>query len=79
MPLDFEALKVSLIVAFSAAGSESDEMSTCGTKRQRLEETRPAEVDLKLSEELQELMGGRTYIKEEELTRAAVFIMLLSI
>ena len=69
MPLDFEALKVSLIVAFSAAGSDSDEMSTGGTKRQRLEEIRPAEVDLKLSEELQELMGGRKYIKEEELTR----------
>ena len=59
MPLDFEALKVSLIVAFSAAGSDSDEMSTGGTKRQRLEEIRPAEIDLKLSEELQELMGGR--------------------
>ena len=72
MPLDFEALKVSLIVAFSAAGSDSDEMSTGGTKRQRLEEIRPAEVDLKLSEELQELMGGRKYIKEEELTRAVL-------
>jgi len=72
LPLDFEALKVSLIVAFSAAGSDSDEMSTGGTKRQRLEEIRPAEVDLKLSEELQELMGGRKYIKEEELTRAVL-------
>ena len=47
-------------------------MSTGGTKRQRLEEIRPAEVDLKLSEELQELMGGRKYIKEEELTRTVL-------
>jgi hypothetical protein len=37
-----------------------------------LEEIRPAEVDLKLSEELQELMGGRKYIKEEELTRTVL-------
>ena len=37
-----------------------------------MEEIRPAEVDLKLSEELQELMGGRKYIKEEELTRAVL-------
>jgi hypothetical protein len=29
-------------------------------------------VDLKLSEELRELMGGRKYIKEEELTRAVL-------
>ena len=40
-----------------------------GNKRQRVEEEKQAEVDVKLSEELQELMGGRKYIKEEELTR----------
>jgi hypothetical protein len=38
-------------------------------KRQRLEEEEPDTVDVKLSQELRELMGGRTYIKEEELTR----------
>jgi hypothetical protein len=72
LPLDLEAPKVSLIVAFSAAGSDSGEMSAGGTKRQRLEEMRPAEADLKSSEELQELMGGRKHIKEEELTRAVL-------
>jgi hypothetical protein len=41
-----------------------------GNKRQRVEEDKQAEVDVKLSEELRELMGGRKYIKEEELTRA---------
>jgi hypothetical protein len=41
-------------------------------KRQRLEEEQPDSVDLKLSQELQELMGGRTYIKEEELTRTVL-------
>ena len=40
-----------------------------GNKRQRVEEEKQAEVDVKLSEELQELIGGRKYIKEEELTR----------
>ena len=40
-----------------------------GNKRQRVEEEKQAEVDVKLSKELQELMGGRKYIKEEELTR----------
>jgi hypothetical protein len=39
-----------------------------GNKRQRVEE----EVDVKLSAELRELMGGRKYIKEEELTRAVL-------
>jgi hypothetical protein len=43
-----------------------------GNKRQRVEEEKEAEVDVKLSEELRELMGGRTYIKEEELTRAVL-------
>ena len=43
-----------------------------GNKRQRVEEEKQAEVDVKLSEELQELMGGRKYIKEEELTRAVL-------
>ena len=33
---------------------------------------RTEEVDVKLSEELRELMGGRKYIKEEELTRAVL-------
>jgi hypothetical protein len=46
-------------------------------KRQRLEEGQEEEdtsdaVDVKLSEELRELMGGRKYIKEEELTRAVL-------
>ena len=41
-------------------------------KRQRVEEEKQAEVDVKLSEELRELMGGRKYIKEEELTRAVL-------
>jgi hypothetical protein len=37
------------------------------------EEERPETVvDVKLSEELRELMGGRTYVKEEELTRAVL-------
>ena len=40
-----------------------------GSKRQRVEEEKQAEVDVKLSEELRELMGGRKYIKEEELTK----------
>jgi len=43
--------------------------SSSGTKRQRVEEEQPDTVDVKLSEELRELMGGRTYVKEEELTR----------
>jgi len=43
-----------------------------GNKRQRLEEEQPDTVDVKLSQELRELMGGRTYIKEEELTRAVL-------
>ena len=46
--------------------------SSSGNKRQRVEEEKQAEVDVKLSEELQELMGGRKYIKEEELTRAVL-------
>ena len=41
-------------------------------KRQRLEEEEPDTVDVKLSQELRELMGGRTYVKEEELTRAVL-------
>ena len=41
-------------------------------KRQRLEEEQPDTVDVKLSQELRELMGGRTYVKEEELTRAVL-------
>ena len=32
----------------------------------------PDSVDVKLSQELRELMGGRTYIKEEELTRTVL-------
>jgi hypothetical protein len=43
-----------------------------GNKRQRLEDEEQVGVDLKLSEELRELMGGRKYIKEEELTRAVL-------
>ena len=43
--------------------------SSSGTKRQRLEEEQPDTVDVKLSQELRELMGGRTYVEEEELTR----------
>ena len=43
-----------------------------GNKRQRLEEEEPDTVDVKLSQELRELMGGRKYIKEEELTRAVL-------
>ena len=38
-------------------------------KRQRVEEEQPDTVDVKLSQELRELLGGRTYVKEEELTR----------
>ena len=41
-------------------------------KRQRLEEEQPDTVDVKLSQELRELMGGRTYVKEEELTRTVL-------
>ena len=44
-----------------------------GNKRQRLSEGEEAEsqkeVDVRLSEELRNLMGGRKYVKEEELTR----------
>jgi hypothetical protein len=49
-------------------------MSGCssGNKRQRVEEEKQVEIDVKLSEELRELMGGRKYIKEEELTRAVL-------
>jgi hypothetical protein len=43
-----------------------------GNKRQRLEEEEPGTVDVKLSQELRGLMGGRTYVKEEELTRAVL-------
>jgi hypothetical protein len=39
-----------------------------GNKRQRVEEEKQSEVDV----ELRELMGGRKYIKEEELTRAVL-------
>jgi hypothetical protein len=45
--------------------------SNGNNKRHRVEEEQ-AEVDVKLSEELRELMGGRKYIKEEELTRAVL-------
>ena len=41
-------------------------------KRQRLEEEQPDSVDVKLSQELRELLGGRTYVKEEELTRTVL-------
>ena len=41
-------------------------------KRQRLEAEEPDSVDVKLSQELRELMGGRTYVKEEELTRTVL-------
>jgi hypothetical protein len=40
-----------------------------GVKRQRLDQ---ADVDVRLCEELRELMGGRKYAKEEELTRAVL-------
>ena len=43
-----------------------------GNKRQRVEGEKQADVDVKLSKELRELMGGRKYIKEEELTRAVL-------
>jgi hypothetical protein len=45
--------------------------SSGGNKRQRIEEEEEEQqqVDVKLSEELRELMGGRKYAKEEELTR----------
>ena len=41
-------------------------------KRQRVEEEQPDTVDVKLSQELRELLGGRTYVKEEELTRTVL-------
>ena len=46
-------------------------------KRQRLEEEEgegeePDMVDVKLSQELQELMGGRIYVKQGQLTRAVL-------
>ena len=46
--------------------------SSSGNNRQRADGEKQAEVDVKLSAELRELMGGRKYIKEEELTRAVL-------
>ena len=48
--------------------------SNGGNKRERVEdqEKNSETVDVKLSEELRELMGGRKYVKEDELTRAVL-------
>lgn len=46
-----------------------------GGKRQRLEEDEgeePDMVDVKLSQELQKLIGGRIYVKQGQLTRAVL-------
>ena len=49
--------------------------SNGGNKRQRVEDQKkknPETVDVKLNVELRELMAGRKYVKEEELTRAVL-------
>jgi hypothetical protein len=48
--------------------------SNGGNKRQRVEDQKKNSetVDVKLSAELRELMAGRKYVKEEELTRAVL-------
>ena len=51
-------------------------MNSCRNKRQRLQEGGQkecvmcrSEVDMRLSEELRGLLGGRKYVKEKDLTR----------
>jgi hypothetical protein len=46
--------------------------SNGGNKRQVEEQKNPETVDVKLSVELRELMAGRKYVKEDELTRAVL-------
>jgi hypothetical protein len=47
------------------SGSSGESRGESRDKRQRVEEEKQADADVRLCEELQELMGGRKYIKGE--------------